>query len=276
MGRRPKVDSEAVSLFPFLSIIACVIGTLTLIITAVSLGQIEEGQSEEAKQVNKDYEKTEEELALLKEEIEKLKKLLKKSKSLEEELAAALAELKKLEEEEKNKNKKKTDKEMVNIKLLAEANKLRERIAELKEDPAERKKELKELKDALAKLKEPPKAAVVQIKSGGSGINLDPYFVEVTKNSIRLLEDKNQPVVRSQDINKKDGVFHKLLDRIALKRRGTIILLVRPDAVSTYNTVRAVSRSHYSKGPDGKTRYCPVGKLPVSTQGKIDLSHFGK
>ena len=41
MGRRRKSDAESVSLFPFLSILACVIGVLTLMITALALGQMD-------------------------------------------------------------------------------------------------------------------------------------------------------------------------------------------------------------------------------------------
>ena len=48
MVRRRRSAEETVSLFPFLSILACVIGVLTLMITAMALGQMEEsGPSEE-------------------------------------------------------------------------------------------------------------------------------------------------------------------------------------------------------------------------------------
>jgi hypothetical protein len=41
MGRRRKEKGAAVSLFPFLSILACVIGVLTLIISALAVAQMD-------------------------------------------------------------------------------------------------------------------------------------------------------------------------------------------------------------------------------------------
>ena len=38
MARRPRTDDDDVSLFPFLSIIACVIGVLTMMIATLALG----------------------------------------------------------------------------------------------------------------------------------------------------------------------------------------------------------------------------------------------
>ena len=40
MARRPA-EEDGVSLFPFLSVLACVIGTLTLMIMALALGQMD-------------------------------------------------------------------------------------------------------------------------------------------------------------------------------------------------------------------------------------------
>jgi hypothetical protein len=40
MARRRNAEDEGVSLFPFLSIIACVIGVLTLLISTMSLAQM--------------------------------------------------------------------------------------------------------------------------------------------------------------------------------------------------------------------------------------------
>ena len=48
MARRPQVEDDDVSLFPFLSIIAAVIGVLTLMIAAVTLGQMNQDDVKEA------------------------------------------------------------------------------------------------------------------------------------------------------------------------------------------------------------------------------------
>ena len=48
MVRRPQVEDDDVSLFPFLSIIAAVIGVLTLMIAAVTLGQMNQDDVKDA------------------------------------------------------------------------------------------------------------------------------------------------------------------------------------------------------------------------------------
>ena len=68
MARRRGGDDD-VSLFPFLSIIACVIGVLTLLISALALAQMDN----EAVASLEQWEKTQRELASIRDEIERLK-----------------------------------------------------------------------------------------------------------------------------------------------------------------------------------------------------------
>ena len=48
MVRRIQIEEDDVSLFPFLSIIAAVIGVLTLMIAAVTLGQMNQNDVKDA------------------------------------------------------------------------------------------------------------------------------------------------------------------------------------------------------------------------------------
>lgn len=269
MAKRKRSDGESVSLFPFLSILACVIGTLTLMITAVVLGQMDREQSPEVRQRAEEFEKLQQQLAADREEVEKLKQLMAAAEDLREELAAALDEISQLEREQKAQldESGKTDSE--GAKLLAEANRLRKRIAELEPDLPELKIQIEQLEQELKSRKDPPQEAEVVVRPGGSGVKLDPTFVECTTNGVVILDEKNPITIRRGDLNKEGGAFHQLLDRVAGTKDGTVIFLMRPDAVGTYNTARNVARTHY--GPNG---YCPNGKLPVSTQGRIDLSLF--
>ena len=50
MGRRKKRGDPSVTLFPFLSVLACVIGVLTLMITALAIGQMQENHDPRDKQ----------------------------------------------------------------------------------------------------------------------------------------------------------------------------------------------------------------------------------
>ena len=79
--KKKKTDLE-ISLFPFLSILACVIGILTLMITAIVIAQIDpeavnekiETALEDDEEFQKKIEERKKELDALREEIERIKK----------------------------------------------------------------------------------------------------------------------------------------------------------------------------------------------------------
>ncbi|QDU61471.1 Chromosome partition protein Smc [Planctomycetes bacterium Pan216] len=269
MGKRRKDDSEAVSLFPFLSILACVIGTLTLMITGLALSQIETEQSPEVVERSEEFNELKKKLEADREELERLKQLLANAAKLREELLAAKEELARLESQKDRKSKDNKQLESSMSKLLAELNRLRKRVKEIETEPGELDKQIAKLEAEIKKRKAPPKEAEVQVRPGGSGHNLDATFVECAANSIAILGDKKEIRIRRGDITKKDGDFRKLLDTVAGRKKGTIIFLIRPDGVGSYRTAYYFARSHY--GPNG---YCPNGKLPLTTHGRIDLSMF--
>ena len=87
--------ANAVSLFPFLSILACVIGALTLIISSLSLSQVSAGRQDE------DVARAEDYVALQNSLIAKKQDLGERDK-LSEANNARLMALRKLEAEEKS------------------------------------------------------------------------------------------------------------------------------------------------------------------------------
>jgi len=76
-----KKSSPSVSLFPFLSILACVMGTLTLIIYGVALGQTQDGPSEQA------YQQVIDMIAQITVEIERLKVMIAQALEREKQLS---------------------------------------------------------------------------------------------------------------------------------------------------------------------------------------------
>ena len=246
-----------------MSILACVIGTLTLMITALALGQIDSTQSPEVIARAEEHEQRLSEIKTSENEAEKLKRLLDEAAALREELKRALAELKRLEEQQKQDTKNADNSQKKKIQLLAEANKLQQLIDKIQADLSPLVVKIKRLQAELNSRKNPPKEAVVKIQPGGSGLNLDPTFVECTAAGVVLLESRGKPLVRRADL-RTNKAFIALLDRVAKKPKGSVIFLVRSDAVSTYSAARGVARS----------RYCRNGKLPVLGKGRIDLSMF--
>ncbi|MFK7779415.1 MAG: hypothetical protein QM501_15025 [Gimesia sp.] len=259
MVKKKKSEGATISLFPFLSILACVIGVLTLMITALALSQMD---NQDDKWIRaEEFEQEQKKITEKQDELDQLKIQLADYSKLNRDLILALEELKNLKLEKGKIPDDISPKEKV--KLLAEANRLSKRIEEIQDDPMELQKEIDKLKVELNK-RENPMAAEVRIQPGGTGVDLKPTFIECTKNGIVVLDGSKKDLrVRRDDLT-KSLPFVELLDKIGAQNKGTVIFLVRQDAVYTYNIASSVARS----------RFCPNGKLPVEGNGKIDLSKF--
>lgn len=264
MSRRPREEENAVSLFPFLSILACVIGTLTLMITAMALGQldpeaVEEAnrQLREAEQRAAEHEEVTAEARAYEEQISDLRKLIAEAEAIRQKLARARAELKVVQA--------KYDamaKDMASAKVLSELNRHRERIAEMEKQQPILAKEIEKLKAELAKRDEPPPPADVKIRPAGSGDDVHPYFVECRPSEVVIL-DGSGTRVRRDDLSKSPE-FAEAMARVRSDPKGVMTFLVRPDAVHTYNIASDVARVNQTRN----------GKLPIASQGEIDLSLF--
>lgn len=266
MAKPRRRAAQTISLFPFLSILACVIGTLTLLITALALGQMD--TDEVASGLKFDY---------LKREIEKnqalieaLRKKLAEAESnagdVKKQLAEAQVEFERLKRLKESLFEK-TDKEPkpdIDIPTVdEEAHK--KRITQMQEELAKQEERKHELLAELKERKKPPEEANVIIKPGGSGLDLEPTFVECAASGIVVYEGAEPWRCRRADLV-ADEEFLALLDRVAAQPKATVIFLVRDDGLGTYYAARSLARSHYARN----------GKLPVIGHGKIDLSVFEK
>ncbi|MFP6668754.1 MAG: hypothetical protein VB876_15665 [Pirellulales bacterium] len=260
MAKRKRSAAPEVSLFPFLSILACVIGTLTLMIAALALGQMDNPAIESIE----NFQNAEKQLATDNAAIETLKRQIEEARSDTTEknrsLVALQDELRRLKAE------------AARLRALPTADipqqefrRRKDRIAELLADIKQLDGQIKKLLEDLKRLDAPPEEAVVKIQPGGSGTNLNPTFVECAASRIIIYQDGAKHPVRRADLN-KDVMFLNLLEQVAESERDTIVFLVRDDAISTYFSARNVARSKYARN----------GKLPVVGHGKIDLSLFTK
>lgn len=253
MVRRVE-EEDAVSLFPFLSVLACVIGTLTLMIMALALGQMDTEEVSNAA----DHEKAKRELAEAQADI---KELIAKVGSLDvslRELTAAREEKDELTVRlmQLTENMPEEPEQIDLTKRLADLEKLELELAELE-------KQLVPLEEELAKRTAPPKEAVVMIRPGGTGVDIDPTFVECRADSIVIYENKKPNRIPKSQIA-TDEVYQKLLAAVAGNKKRSVIFLIRDDAIGTYTAARNVARAKYARN----------GKLPVIGHGKLDLSMF--
>jgi hypothetical protein len=263
MARRPRDADDDVSLFPFLSIIACVIGVLTMMISTLALAQMDTKDVA----VIEAHETATKELTAAEEEIAKLKKLLdeklgpdaadvrKQKATSEKELADLAAELKRIQKELENQKKVK-----VVIPTLDPAQ--RESVASMQTQLSDLTEELAQLKKDLSERKAASESKV-SILPGGSGVNFTPHFVECAADSLVIHAINPPKRIRRGDMV-KDKDFLALLGRVANGNNDSVVFLVRSDGLSTYYAARNLCNEREIRN----------GKLPVVGAGRIDLSQF--
>ena len=263
MARRSKTK-VTVSLFPFMSILACVIGTLTLLITGMALGQLDNEVVLSAEK----YDKVRRQIALEKQRILELEKKLEEAESGADDELKKIADAKiRLEELERRRDalyeesEKPLDETEIEIPIVDEE-KHKTRMATLRAELEEINAMIAQLKAKVAELGDAEESKVI-IQPSGSGVDLDPTFVECTVSGLVFLEEVPPRRVRRADMGSDEG-FRTLLQTIAKKPKGIVIFLVREDALGTYFAAYDIARQRYAR----------AGKLPVIGQGQIDLSVF--
>ena len=297
MARRQKKKQE-VSLFPFLDILACVIGNLILIITAVVLESVDSDKLAEQFANEAVQQQTEQNLQAIRELEESLKKLKQDSISSDARVQKAQQQLVEAERAQREAQGR-----LLNVPPPPPPPD-DEDTAELKKRELEIKEILAEMKRIEAKIadkkKKPDQTISVLYENKGRGGVRRPFFVEITKNDLVLLPnaldyenlfDSEDPIKIPVAKAGSDKSFTKLLDYVLThlgktgllrRKRDTIItFLIRPEGVDSYRMVKKVVDQYEKKNenrlvigmlPNG----APVldalsGKAPLPGEGKILL-----
>lgn len=272
MARRPKKTGHVVSLFPFLSILACVIGVLTLLITAMALGQMDQEAIRSARidihnksERDRAYEELLDGINSTEEQVVETRRKIAEAMALKRKLEAAREELAKLD---KSILTKMTSADPQAVDLLAQRNTIRDRISEFKEDLLNFNQLIAQMKKELGLRRSPPQHAVVKIQGGGTGnvneTKQTPTFIECTASTVIVYHSVGKTMrIRRSSLAGSDS-FGKVMRAIRETDNGIAVFLVRDNGVRTYFIARSVAR----------TLYCPHGKLPVVGHGKLDLSAF--
>lgn len=276
MAKRRSSEGGEVSLFPFLSILACLIGALVLMIVVLVMAQVGKAEGRSAEEIKRaqDYIQMKKDIA----EREKLDVALK-------EKIAVLEEIKKQMEERQQRFVKlrkllDTSKEIqeTNLKLSQQMQKelddLLLEIDGLKKQQAESKAEIAKL---MAELKErqvpedkkiPP--VVVQPSGGGMAEDTKVFFVEATAGALKILgawgaEDYRLPANAETIIG--DVAYNHFLTEVAKVPKALVLFLVRDDGQGAFNNGAGRADNDY------KVR---IGKLPIPGRGVLDLKTFDK
>ena len=210
--KKKKADLE-VSLFPFLSILACVIGILTLMITAIVIAQIDpEAVNEKIETALEDDEEFQKKIEARKQEIEKLRQQIELIKEdplkkidpnrkgqLQQEIAKVMAQTKQANQDQRQSQA-----------LLGE-------VVKIKAEMAEMLKELEQAEEEWELMKDPDKFATMVVKQSGTGAggDLEPTFIECSKEGIRVYDEKGEsyeiPTPKIQGHAQLKGMIQKLV-----------------------------------------------------------------
>ena len=247
MARRHR-SSPTVSLFPFLSILSCVIGTLTLLIAGLTVGEM----SPPPEDLSRNLDRIQAQQSGLEKKKLDLEDLIAKAEEVVRMLAAAREELARLEE---LKSKSAEDQAAI-VKLLARINKLRERIAQLEIETSEREKRLAAANADLEKQQETNRRARdrVMLRPAGSGHDRIPAFVECFEKGLILNPDQKS-IRRYVGL---DGIassekLRALCNSIKSRPKWIVTFLIRPGGVKSFEKARdAAEKTGVKYG------YCPV------------------
>ena len=265
MARRSRQDEEKISLFPFMSILTCLIGILTLLISAalVSKEEAEEGMTEEEMERAEENVvakaailKNEAELAKLKAEVAAKNKTVQQRQNL-------LTEKKKLEDQINKLPDSKTDTNKLKQKIAQ----LNKRVAQLKEQKEKIQADTQKVKKEVTRrenLPEPKEVVQLTKGTGSAGKAGNLFFVECNGKQIQLYKNgKKADVIKQDDID-VSPVYKSFLIRIKdTKRTSTVIFLLRKSSWDAYLWAVHVAENEFQ---------LQTGKLAVPGDGEIDLS----
>lgn len=261
MPRRPRTNDDDISLFPFLSIIACVIGVLTMMIATLALAQTDTpdvAQIESFEQDKKALDRTKSRIEQIKLEISdslKLREQQKQNTTSKAEIAKMLTELDAIEKELAEQKKIKIVIPKLDPKARETAAEMQAQQAQLEEEIAQLEKDLKDRKDRSE--------ANVTVLPQGSGLNFKPHFVECASGAFVMHTQTPPKRIRAANAAKAQE-FIALMELVANGKNDSIVFLVRSDGLATFRTLKSLCDKRSIRN----------GKLPVVGQGRIDLSAF--
>lgn len=265
MARRPQDNDDDISLFPFLSIIASIIGVLTMMIATLALAQMD---TKDVALID-EYESTARELTESEAAVAELQKIIDDrigpdAASLREDLSRNEKELAQLLKELQDVQKQLEEQKKVKVVIPTLDPAQRESVASMQSELKALEEELAQLEKELSDREEASQSKV-SILPSGSGVNFTPHFVECAAGSIVMHTINPPKLIRAANmVNDKD--FIALMEKVANGVNDSIVFLIRSDGLSTYYAARKLCTDREIRN----------GKLPVIGDGRIDLSHFAK
>ncbi len=243
MARREKKKQD-VSLFPFLDILACVIGNLILIITAVVLEQVDT-------QPVADAAAYEAKLLIQENQLQQIEMLQQQYDSMRAQTDGRDVEIERLEQQiiEATSDLQEAQSQMATLPtvppridpaLVQEKKQREEQQRKIEEDITKIKADIKDRKSN-------PKQSIALLPGNVRGLGGDgptrAVFVEINKNGLMIYPDQplwkeTKPRVIPSASIPNDGALKRLMDAVLGDEDAIVTFLMRSDGLNVYNAVR--------------------------------------
>ncbi|MGH0033099.1 MAG: hypothetical protein ACQGVC_25190 [Myxococcota bacterium] len=258
MARPRRRTRPSVSLFPFLSILACVIGTLILVITASATSQVASGGID-----LESYERLEAEIVEGRRRLAELQGLSTELDDLARSLAA--------ERERRDALARERDalagalaRNVPDREALADDE---ARVAALERELAPLQRTNGEKREELARRRALQAEAPIRIQPSGSGLGLDPHFVECRSEGIVLYVGETRearPI--PTHLVRASPEYARFLREVLFRSNASVIFLIREGGVESYRRARPVADRHRVRS----------GEMPIVGEGPLDFSPLSR
>jgi hypothetical protein len=253
VARHPSRELVS-SLFPFLSVLACVIGTLTLLIAALAIEQVAEdlldSEIDPAEVEHLDAQRAE--LRALEEQLEAIEHVA-------EELSAARAELRALGvRPDQNEVDRRRD-----VETRRRTAQLAASLRRLEQENENLVASIQGVEVALVSDRPGSDTRPISILPHGSARPLRPFFIECREDGVRVHhENLRKSFYLARGSLDDVARFRAFVQRVRTVRDGTVIFLIRPNGVATYEWASEMTGRLLVRH----------AKLPLPTQGTLEFA----
>lgn len=257
MGRPRKRRKQEVSLFPFLDILACVIGNLILIITAVVLEQVDTKPVAEAARVEDLKDEAERQQAKATELQRQLDEIRQRSGVATEQLEELREKITEAKQQIKEAELR-TQEASVPVEQPPD---MKAELAKLEEQRKQLEAELEKLEQEIIERQKPPEEVIAILPSGQGGGPRKGVFVEAAKDGLLIHEGDSPWQVPLATIG-SDPKFKALLAKVKDDPEAIVTFLVRSDGLAALATAQEVAAANGARS----------GRVPLPGDGALDLS----
>ncbi len=256
--RRKWKNPGTVSLFSFIDIIGGLIGALSLIILSLSLSHIVP-ESSSANFNNDQVQQLKLHIQQKNTQLDRMRKIISELSTQQADMIDARRQLGNLQQNQK----RVVIEQSITIEALKEKRRLLQQIFKLEKKQGQLQTNIAELDKVANENKGNISRDKIEVHFAGRGKNLKPTFVECMADGLVIQDGTIKVTINNRIISTSDK-FHLLLKEVTNRVAGTIIFLVRPDGIHSFNLALKRTKKY-------KVR---TGKLPIPGSGIIDLNHY--